>query len=114
MSKMMKNESITIDKRTLEFLLFSYFGKAKSAVEAAINVAYRDMAAHTLTKKANDERKDSDDWEKGKEITYDTRICGRETCFINNVYEKFCFSSLEEAQNNIKEQKDDYSNNKGF
>ena len=67
MSKMMKNESITIDKRTLEFLLFSYFGKAKSAVEAAINVAYRDMAAHTLTKKANDERKDSDDWEKRKE-----------------------------------------------
>lgn len=67
MSKMMKNESITIDKRTLEFLLFSYFGKAKSAVEAAINVAYRDMAAHTLTKKANDERKDSDDWKKRKE-----------------------------------------------
>ena len=38
------------------------------------------------------------DCEKREEVVYDTKICGREHCVINNVYEKFCFSSLEDAQ----------------
>lgn len=54
-----------MDTKVFEFFLYSYFGKSKDALEAAINNAYGDMASHTLIGFNN--------LEKGDEIKKDYR-----------------------------------------